>query len=180
MKRTVALFCILFMLFTLCACGDKENRTVKNSNTKTVSEVLNGDSGSKPQESGSSASQVSSVAVKSSSDAKCDIDLTILNTTVAYSQVSNMWQAPKDYMGKTVKMRGTFKVITDNGRNYYSCNIGDATACCTAFLEFILKDDLKYPDEYPKSGETITVVGEFETYLENGHTFCQLKDASLC
>ena len=151
MKKAVSLFCILIMLLTFCACGGN-----KKSDTKTVSVK-------------------DTVAAE-----KCDIDLTALNTTVAYSQVSNMWQTPDDYMGKTVKIRGTFKVITDNGRNYYSCNIGDATACCTAFLEFILKDDLKYPDEYPKTGDEITVMGEFETYLENGHTFCQLKDAALC
>ena len=112
--------------------------------------------------------------------AKCDYDLTKMNTTMAYSQVNNFWTAPDDYMGKIIKIRGTFKVITDNGRNYYSCNIGDATACCTAFLEFVLKDDLKYPDDYPKPDEEITVMGEFETYLENGNVFCQLKNATFC
>ena len=117
---------------------------------------------------------------KNASVSKCDFDLTTLNTTVAYSQVTNFWQEPDDYMGKTIKIRGTFNVITDNGRNYYSCNIGDATACCTAYLEFILKDDLKYPDEYPKIGDTITGMGEFETYLEGENMFCQLKNATLC
>ena len=116
---------------------------------------------------------------KTASVEKCDIDLTNLSTTVAYSQVTNFWKTPDEFMGKRIKIRGTFNVISENGRNYYSCNIGDATACCTAFLEFILKDDLKYPDEYPNKGDTVTVEGAFETYLENGTVFCQLKDATL-
>lgn len=114
-----------------------------------------------------------------SKEAEYDYDLTKLNTTMAYSQVNNFWNSPDEYIGKTVKMRGSFNVITDNGRNYYSCVIGDATACCSAFVEFVLKDDIKYPDEYPKQGEEITVSGEFETYVENGNIFCQLKNAAL-
>ena len=178
MKKTLSLFCVLLLLFVLCACGDSSGKAPVKSNAKTVSDVLN-DAGS-GSEDGSSETPLSSVNSKTDSNKKCDIDLTTLNTTVAYSQLSNMWQTPDDYMGKIIKIRGTFGVITDNGRNYYSCNIGDATACCSLFLEFILKDDLKYPDEYPQVDTEITVMGEFETYLENGNIFCQLKDATFC
>ena len=156
MKKVLSLFCVLLLLFVLCACGDSSEKGAVKSNAKTVSEA------------------------ETKTENKCDFDLTKLSTTVAYSQVSNFWGTPENYMGKIIKIHGTFNVVTDNGRNYYSCNIGDATACCSVFLEFILKDDLKYPDEYPKTGDEITVMGEFETYLENGTTFCQLKNATLC
>lgn len=111
---------------------------------------------------------------------RCDIDLTAMNTSIAYSQVVDFWNNPDSYIGKTVKIHGTFNAVTDNGRNYYSCNIGDTTACCSAGIEFVLKDSLKYPGDYPDIGAEFTVIGEFETYVENGYVFCQLKNARFC
>ena len=111
---------------------------------------------------------------------RCDIDISTYSTTMAYSQVNDFNQNPKNYGGKIIKMTGTFDVETANGRNYYSCNIKDSGACCSAKLVFVLKDDLKYPDDYPKIGDTITVMGKFETYIENGKMLCQLKNASFC
>lgn len=106
-----------------------------------------------------------------------DVDLTALSSTVVYSEVYNMMNTPADYLGKTVKMTGTFQSFKDEntGSMYHTCIIKDATACCTQGMEFVLKDG----DEYPEEESEITVVGVFDTYQEYGYTYCTLKDASL-
>lgn len=177
MKKVICVLCMILMLFVLCGCGNgSSNRTVKN-NTKTVSDVLKDNTESSQNET--SKEQESYVADGDLSDSECDVDLAAMNATMVYAEVSNMMSAPKNYMGKIIKMKGNFSVYETPARNYYACIIADATACCSQGIEFVLKDGRKYPDEYPAQGSEITVIGEFETYLEDGKMYCQLKDAKL-
>ena len=116
-----------------------------------------------------------------------DVDLTVLSSTMVYSEVYNMlYNDPAHYLGKTVKARGTFSIyqlVTDGVLQpdpvSYACIISDATACCAEGMEFVLKDDLAYPDDYPELGTEITVIGEFQSYEENGMTWYHLVNARL-
>lgn len=116
-----------------------------------------------------------------SEETEVDVDLTKLSSTMVYSEVFNMVIAPDDYIGKIVKMEGTFNYYHDETTDlsYYSCIIQDATACCSQGLEFVLAGDHTYPDDYPELGSEICVVGEFDTYLENESTYCTLRNARL-
>ena len=95
-----------------------------------------------------------------------------------------MISAPSDYLGMVVKMNGQFAYYHDDytGNDYYSCIIQDATACCSQGLEFVPADadNYTYPDDFPDVGDPITVTGTFDTYQENGITYCTLRNASLC
>ena len=110
-----------------------------------------------------------------------DVDLTALSSTMIYSEVSNMMMAPDEYIGKTIKMNGTFAAYYDeeNDEYYYACVIADATACCQQGLEFALKDGGKYPDDYPEVGSEITVVGTFNTYEQGGYLYARLENAEM-
>lgn len=110
-----------------------------------------------------------------------DLDLTELSSTMVYSEVYNMMEAPEKYIGKTVKMAGNFAVYKDaeNNKNYYACLISDATACCVQGIEFEWKGEHTFPDDYPDENAEISVIGVFETYEENGYSYCRLKDAEL-
>lgn len=110
-----------------------------------------------------------------------DIDLTQLSSTFVYSEVYDMMVKPENYIGKTIRMTGTFNVYVDEKTNktYYACFISDATACCQQGIEFELKGKPKYPDDYPKQDEEITVTGEFEMYKEEGVDYCRLKNAKM-
>ena len=105
----------------------------------------------------------------------------ILNSNMVYSEVAAMVSTPEKYIGKTVKMQGTFDVYTDinTGTYYYACIIQDATACCSSGIEFSWKGEHKFPDDYPKSDELITVAGTFAPYSddEGESTAYELKDA---
>ena len=119
--------------------------------------------------------------------AALDIDLTVLSSTMVYSEVYSMMSFPDDYIGKTVKMKGQFVIgyvyntdgTPDESTARFACVIADATACCSQGLEFILTGDHTYPDEYPELGAEITVVGTFEWYEEDGCRYYRLGNASF-
>ncbi|MCR5675796.1 MAG: hypothetical protein K6G16_08815 [Lachnospiraceae bacterium] len=116
-------------------------------------------------------------------DCDVDVDLTILNSTMVYSEVYNMMYYPEKYIGKSVRMRGTYSYYQDQetGKSYLACFISDAAACCQQGIEFELKDAAtrKYPDDYPQAYDDITVVGIYDTYEEDGFVYCTLRDAVL-
>lgn len=108
-----------------------------------------------------------------------DVDLTRLSSTMVYSEVYNMMNTPESYVGKMVRMNGNFAVYKYPERNYYTCIIKDATACCQQGLEFLWRGNHKFPDDYPKEGAPIIVTGIFDIYYEGDQKYCQLKDAYL-
>ncbi len=110
-----------------------------------------------------------------------DVDLTTLSSTAVYAEVWNMMAEPESYIRKTVKMKGVFAVYEDEttGQQYFACIIADALGCCRQGLDFILKGEHKYPDDYPTVDSEITVTGVFETYTEDKFTYCRIKDAVM-
>lgn len=109
-----------------------------------------------------------------------DIDLTQLGTSLVYSEIYNMEEEPSKYVGKKVKIDGTFMVAYSEelDQYYYLCVVTDETACCSVWLEFVPQDTtFSYPDNCPEQESRITVVGEFQTYMEGSDLYCTLKDA---
>lgn len=78
-------------------------------------------------------------------------------------------------------MNGTFNVYYTEATNtyFFACIVQDATACCAQGLEFVLKGEHVYPDDYPELGEEITVTGVFDTYMEGEYEYCTLRDAEM-
>ncbi len=110
-----------------------------------------------------------------------DVDLTQLNSVMVYSQVYNIMYYPEEYIGKVIRMTGTYSSYYDEstGRLYNACIIRDATACCAQGIEFILTDDYRYPEDYPEEGEEVTVTGRFDIYEEDRLQYNTLRDARL-
>ena len=88
-----------------------------------------------------------------------------------------MMYTPEDYVGKVVKMEGTYVYAEDQmtGMVYHACIIQDATACCSQGLEFVPGN----PEAIPAEGEEVTVVGVFDTYYEGEDMYCTLRDATI-
>lgn len=126
---------------------------------------------------GKTSSEADSAAKKT----EIDIDLTQMSSTMVYSEVYNIVTEPDEYMGKMIKMEGTFSLYHDDatGEDYYACIIEDATACCSQGIEFELSDDYKYPGDYMTEGDTITVAGVFDQYKEGDYIYYTLRDAEL-
>ena len=155
--------CLTVLFLTSCSAGKS------TSNTAAVQTTAASQTSQEPE---------TEASVK---DMKVDVDLTNLSSTMVYSKVYEMLTKPEDYVGKTVKMKGTFAVYngTQYREHYFACVISDATACCQQGMEFRLKDGASYPDDYPIEGKTITVVGTFTTYMEGEKKYVELVDSSI-
>ena len=115
-------------------------------------------------------------------DSSVDIDLTVMSSDMVYATVYQLMFESDDYVGKTIKVRGNYLASWyDKTQQYYHCVIiQDATACCAQGLEFIWGDGSHaYPDDYPANDTEVEIIGEFETYVEDGYEYCRLKNASL-
>lgn len=108
-----------------------------------------------------------------------DLDLTEMSATMVYSEVLGMVYEPDRYRGKVVKMAGDFSYYLDEqtGNYYFACIVQDATACCAQGIEFSLKGEHSFPEDYPELGDPVTVIGTFDTYEEGGYIYMYLKDA---
>lgn len=124
---------------------------------------------------GNSENNSNDTAEASAVAQKIDLDLSGMNTTMVYSQLADMMENPDSYIGKTIKMAGQFTLTenTETKQKYYNVTVIDATNCCQQGLEFIWEDHT-YPDDYPTVNSNIEVTGVFETYDENGITYCHL------
>lgn len=182
MKKTICIIFALLFVFSLASCGNAGNtRSGTVQNGKSVDDIL---SSASAQDSTAAKANVPveklRIFSKNIPDGKdFAVDLTTLNQTMVYTRVSDMVTNPKDYEGKSVKMKGTYAVYEGEARNYYACLISDATACCSQGIEFLPKKKLSHPADYPPEGTNIVVTGIFDTYYEGEDMFFQLKDASV-
>ena len=191
MKRIFCLLLAVCMAVSLCACKKDSEKGAENNTPSSDREV------SAPTESiptpdeqetpNEQQAQEEPEQTQTSADG-VDVDLTVLSSTMVYSEVYNMlYFYPEDYYGKTVKMTGQFNVyqwVDESGvvadmPVAYACIISDATACCAEGVEFVLEGDYTYPEDYPELGTEITVIGEFQPYEENGVTWYHLVNAKM-
>ena len=183
MKKVVCILLAAVMCLAVAGCGNsQEGRPAQGNQGKTVNDVLDEkmNESSRETETSPDQSRTDASSVTQPVDAgPVDVDLTKLSSTMVYSEVYNMMSSPEGYMGKRVRMKGSFAYAEGDGRYYFACIIADATACCAQGIEFVLKDERKFPDEYPSEGAEITVVGVFDSYMEGTYQYCQLIDAIM-
>lgn len=189
MKRLICLICAAVMALAAAGCSNSTDNKASKSAQKGVNDILSSAAQTDPAAT-QAATQAASAPVNPAPadnikypelDYDAEVDLTKLNSNMIYSEVSAMVNTPDKYIGKKVKMNGTFDVYTDikTGKYYYSCLIKDATACCSSGIEFLWKGEHKFPDDYPAVGTPLTVGGVFETYPEGDKVYCRLKDADV-
>ena len=180
MKKLFCVVLIVLTLTSLSACGSEKDKGTTDNQAPNPSVSQN-----QTTEKSSESAPTTSKSAQSADG--IDVDLTKLSSTMVYSEVYNMMNAPGDYIGKTIKMKGQFAIgyvyntdgTPDESTARFACVIADATACCSQGLEFILTGEHTYPNDYPELGSEITVTGTFEVYTENGFQYCRLVDATL-
>jgi hypothetical protein len=175
-KKTIASCIILILTMSMSACGkdtsmveeiaSKQDGTVQGT-TEVESKLQ--DSDEKNETDIEETKEINNV----------DVDLTVLSSTMVYSEVYNMMVNPDVYLGKTIKVIGPYyagQLVYGTEKYYHFVVISDATACCQNGIEFIWDDNSHvYPDEYPKDNTVIEITGVFSSYEESGNTYYYLK-----
>ncbi len=108
------------------------------------------------------------------------LDLSLLNDTMAYSQLINIIKEPEEYLGTPVIVKGVY-TAPFNGFSHqynYTVTIQDNTQCCAQGIEFIMKDENDL-DKLPQEGETVKISGVLELFEEGKHSYCIISDAQL-
>ena len=187
------LFCLLLaacMMASLCACGKDSGKDAGNdassSNEKSSASAESIPTPKEQETPDEQQTPEEPEQTQTSADG-VEVDLTVLSSTMVYSEVYNMlYYDQESYYGNTVKANGIFAIyqmvvdgVTQPAPVAYACIIADATACCAEGMEFVLEGDYTYPDDYPELGAEITVIGEFQSYEENGMTWYHLVNARL-
>ncbi len=184
MKRILGiLFSTMLMCGCLTACGQDTagDATFKIGNS-TFGE--SSETSAAKAEANADSSSVPAVTEKDKGISVMEgdiLDLRDLSPTVVYSEVFAMMNEPADYEGKTIIAKGPFAHYDDERTNkqYYAVIVKDATACCAQGIEFVLAGDKKYPDDYPKDGDEVTVTGKFNSYEDVTGKYVQLSDAEI-
>lgn len=134
-----------------------------------------------PENETSSAFDESETASDPTENTEVDVDLTGLSSTMAYSEITNIFLYPEKYIGKTIKMRGQFVLYEDSqtGTQHFACVAADATACCAQGFEFIPSDSSFNPADYPKPNTEITILGNFEIQKKDGIQYPTITNAKL-
>lgn len=100
--------------------------------------------------------------------AAVDIDFTKMNQTMQMTFGVRLLSAPKDYVGKIIRLTGRFlsRVDETDGKRYYGCQMGSAgCSCCSpGVLEFVPKKSYVWPDGFPQMQSPVTVTGRLEMY----------------
>ena len=101
-----------------------------------------------------------------------DVDLTLLSSTMVYAEVYNIMTKPDNYMGKIIKVNGTYAASYNaaSERYYHHVLIQDAAACCAQGLEFMWSGKQANSDDYPENKAFIEVVGVFSSYEDLGRS----------
>lgn len=180
MKRILVLLLCACTVLSFAACGvDGAQHT--SGVSKTVDDILSAAEDTTAAPTLDLSAATAPAVVYPALDYAAEFDLTVLGSDMVYAVVNDMMTTPEKYMERTVKASGSFSVYTnpDTGAMYYACLITDALACCANGLEFIWEGDHSFPEDYPQEGTPITVGGVFETYDEDGATYCRLKHAEV-
>lgn len=185
MKRIITVLLAALLLFSLTACGEESGKSSLKQESATVSDVLNEQTAEKTDDPAPTSTpepvETGELTPSDLSNGDIDVDLTQLSSTMVYSEVYNMVTVPELYIGKTVKMKGSFAMYHDEVTDvyYFACLIADATACCSQGIEFVLSGEHSYPEDYPELGSEISVVGTFGTYSEGENLYCTLFESSF-
>lgn len=109
-----------------------------------------------------------------------DIDLSQANSLVVFSQVSNMYAEPWNYLGAVICIRGTLGLYESiKGRRSYMVMVQDASACCAQGIEFEAKNEDLFDNNLLDYDDEIIVTGRFELFQEDGYSRIHLVDAVI-
>ena len=105
-----------------------------------------------------------------------DMDLSALNTLMAFAAIENITQAPEEHIGSTIRVTGSyFNFFSPDIEDYiHFILVADEGDCCVQGFEIRMMDGWTSPEEFPELETRIEVVGVYSFYGENERGFFYL------
>lgn len=154
----------------LSGCSEQEN----SASLKEIQDLQAADQTKEgtSREQTETASSFAEKATETEGVGDIDIDLTQMSSTMAYAKLYDMMLSTTAYEGKKVKVTGYFGAYQypEGGDYYFHVLVTDEAACCQLGVEFVWNGEHVYPEDYPQSGQKITVTGVVELYERDGYT----------
>lgn len=102
-----------------------------------------------------------------------DVDVAAMSEVMAYSTLENIMYNPTDFLGKTVRIKGSFyyEYYQELDMKFFAILLMDDTNCCMAFAEVELLDGI----EYPQVGQECMIIGEVKTKLVDGNDYAYIE-----
>ena len=126
MKKILCVLLIVLTLVPLAACGREKDKGTATTNPADNQAPEASVSQRPPSEKKLESKPAASEPTQSTDGV--DVDLTRLSSTMLYSEVYNMMNAPGDYIGKTIKMTGQFVYYENPDRRSCPTPTQDSTA----------------------------------------------------
>ena len=96
-----------------------------------------------------------------------DLDFTKINYVMASGIIFDMLINQDEYIGKRIKIKGSFWAEETDSEQFLAVLLYDATACCQTGLTF--KDvNRHYPEDYPELLSEIEITGIFSKEEKDG------------
>ena len=112
-----------------------------------------------------------------SPSSKVALDFTKMNYNIASGVIFDMMIAPQKYKDKTMKIHGQFYTEVHNDKRIFAILIWDLTGCCPTGMTIVPLSSMKYPADFPKQDEYVTVVGTLELLEMDGEeTLCLVAE----
>jgi len=110
-----------------------------------------------------------------------DLDFTGLSATIAEAMYHNVVNNSADYLGKTIRVSGTYNplFLPQNGNTYHYIVVIPGDECCQLSFEFMLPANDMHLDSFPPKLTPIEVTGVLSRYTERGITYLYLADSEM-
>ncbi len=174
-KNLLIIILTVIMIMSVSACGGEKTAEetseapgmiIPETEPSATPETTVSDDNSSPEVDEKEESEIAEPAVPDF------VDLTEMSSTMVYSYVYDMLIRPTEYLGKTVKVHGTYNQIyfEANDTTYNYVVVNDATGCCPQGIEFIVPEGV----EFPAQDTPIELVGVFESYDRGDFKYTRL------
>lgn len=172
-KRPAAapLVTVLLIAVLLCSCGAGDSKASAGQETVAPEAI---------EEEEDGPADIAEDLAEEPGTEDVYLDLSPLNSTMTVAELFNMAAEPDEYVGKTIRLKGTFVLGEDeDGSVIYGCLNTDATQCCTVVVQIIPKEQYRYPDDFPEEEEEIIVEGVFDIATQGQFQYLMMTDVDI-
>jgi len=156
---------VIICLFVLSGCGEKNENNSGMQRIENFIEIPGGN-----------------INIDSDPSPRSIPNVVEITERMFVMQIEDIYANPKDYLGKTIKLEGIFRIDRDNeeeDRIYYTVTRGIMDYCCSPEVWGRTGLEIYWDKEYPEDYEWVEAVGVLESYEEDGQKYLHIHLTSL-